>query len=110
MISPDHFLFVPVLLGTQGNHVTRPYPKQLKKNIILEEESKQEGREVHHPEICAKSEMMLANKRDEAVPVYDRLYGISKEKRVANILLDETPTSNISLLQEEQQQENTFAP
>ena len=84
--------------------------KQLKKNIILEEESKQEGREVHHPEICAKSEMMLANKRDEAVPVYDRLYGISKEKRVANILLDETPTSNISLLQEEQQQENTFAP
>jgi len=36
--------------------------KQMKKNAILEEESRQEGREIHHPEICAKSEILLGGK------------------------------------------------
>lgn len=85
--------------------------KQLKKNMILEEESKQEGREVHHPQICPGTAKLLAKKQhDDNVPVYDRLYGISKDKRIANIL-NETPTSNISLLQnEEEGKQNTFAP
>ena len=50
----------------------------MKKNAILEEESWNEGREIHHPAICAKSEFLLEGKRDGEV--YNRLYEISKDK------------------------------
>lgn len=72
--------------------------KQMKKNMILEEENRDEGREVHHPQICAGSAKILAQKDHDDAPVHERLYGISKEKMQKNIQqMMETPTSNISL-------------
>lgn len=50
----------------------------MKKNMILEEESRAEGNIEHRPQIDAKSEAMVSSKRQG--PVHDRLYDISKEK------------------------------
>ena len=58
--------------------------KQMKKNMVLEEENREEGREVHHPVICPGTAKILAHKREEG-SVHERLYGISKEKMQRNI-------------------------
>ncbi len=84
--------------------------KQIKKNEILEEESRQEGREVHHPAICKKSEKLLTGKREG--PVHDRLYDISKDRMTKNIrkMMDTPDTSTISLVDSPTKEEATFAP
>ena len=87
----------------------------MKKNMVLEQDNLEEGREVHHPQICKGSEKILANKR-EAGNVHERLYGISKEKMQKNIQdMMETPTSNVSFDESKDhyadlEKQNTFAP
>lgn len=63
--------------------------KNLKRNILLEQESQMESGVVHHPEINEASRKMLANKRDVNKPVHERLYGLSKGTKINQIINDE---------------------
>ena len=52
--------------------------KVLKHTLIVEEENREDGELIYHPQINQKSEEMTRDKREGHV--YDRLYDISKEK------------------------------
>ena len=86
--------------------------KAMKINMRLEEESRQEGREIHQPQVCAKSEQMLQNKR--LGPVHERLYDISKERMEKGVrkMWDTPDVAEIDLLGKGDvtQAEATFAP
>ena len=60
--------------------------KALKRNIMLEQESLVETGVIHHPEINESSRRMLANRKDADLPVYERLYGISKNSKINQIV------------------------
>lgn len=85
--------------------------KVMKKNMILDEESRAEGREIHHPVTCENSSKILGDKGREG-HVYDRLYQISKERMQNNVrlMMDTPDTSIINLAASPNKGENTFAP
>lgn len=60
--------------------------KALKRNIMLEQESQVETGVIHHPEINDSSRRMLANRPDADLPVHERLYGISKNSKINQIV------------------------
>lgn len=60
--------------------------KALKRNIMLEQESQVETGIIHHPEINESSRRMLANRPDSDKPVHERLYGISKNSKINQIV------------------------
>ncbi len=79
--------------------------------MILEEESRQEGRIIHHPSICSTSAKLVEHKRDQ--PVYERLYDISKEKRQKDVrkMMEDTPEASIDLsMTSPDDKETSFAP
>jgi hypothetical protein len=63
--------------------------KALKRNILLEQESQVEAGIIHHPQINDTSRKMLAKRQDGDKPVYERLYGISKNKKKINQIINE---------------------
>lgn len=68
--------------------------KALKRNILLEQESQIEAGIVHHPQINETSRKMLSKRQDGDKPVYERLYGISKNKKKINQIIDDAESEN----------------
>lgn len=68
--------------------------KALKRNMLLEQESKVESGQVYHPEINATSRKMLSKKKVDGKPAYERLYGISKQNKKLNQIINDADTEN----------------
>ena len=63
--------------------------KALKRNMLLEQESQVEAGAIHHPKINESSRKMLAKKRNNEQPAYERLYGISKANKKMNQIMND---------------------
>ena len=68
--------------------------RALKRNLMLEEESKTEIGEIHNPKINETSRKMLAKRKDVDKPAYERLYGISKQNKKLNQIINDADTEH----------------
>ena len=76
--------------------------------MILEQESRDEGNQIHHPQVCKTSVKLCQDKREGQV--YDRLYQISKDRQAKQIWqIIDTPEAQIDL-HDANMKEATFAP
>jgi hypothetical protein len=70
--------------------------KALKRNILLEQESQLEAGTIHHPSINESSRKMLAKRKDAGKPVHERLYGISKNNKKMNQIMNEAESEDMN--------------